>query len=66
MLLVEDLELTDAEKTSTVAILDKLEQKITPKREKRTERSEFHNMVQHLDESLDDYVKRLKLKVQHC
>lgn len=66
MMLIEDLELTEDEKASPDAILRKLEQKITPQREKRTERTEFRNMTQQVDEAADEFVRRLKIKAKYC
>lgn len=66
ILLLHDLGLTEEEKKSTAAILQKLELKLTPQREKRTERTEFRNMKQLPEESYDDFLKRLRNKVKHC
>ena len=66
VMLVEELNLTAAEKDSTSTILQKMEAQLVPKRDKRVERAEFQTMSQREAEGIDDYVKRLKKKAQGC
>ncbi|XP_058828586.1 uncharacterized protein K02A2.6-like [Topomyia yanbarensis] len=66
VMLVEELQLIEADPATPDAILKKIEDHLTPQRDKRMERAEFNTMCQNDEEKIEEFVKRLKKKATDC
>ncbi|XP_055542780.1 uncharacterized protein LOC129728368 [Wyeomyia smithii] len=66
VMLVEELQLTAAERATPDTILTQIEQHLVPQRDKRMERAEFNTMCQNEQETVEEFVKRLKKKALAC